>query len=360
MAKNLVFPRSLHYFIAVAEHRNFTRASEVLYVSQPTLSQQIKQLEDLLGVQLLDRTAKGVRLTAAGEVYLHYARRALIELDTGTRAIQELQDLRRGLLRLGMTPITDYLATPLLDLFNVRYPEINVSMLEMPQNSIEAALAEDRIDIGIVFGGIQFEESNATDINSQALFVEKLNFVVGKEHRRAGQQQELTAQELGQEPLVLFNTDYALRRHIDFYCTEHGLTPPVAIQASSLSAIIEVVRLGRFATILPATIVCAQHGLHAIALSPELPPHTITMICRKGAYKSPACLAFAELAAEWSSFRCPMPSCDRLSPCPLSNACMKDKRILDAEKAFKETHYGIAGNKNELQKTHRDKNARLS
>jgi len=77
MDRNLIFPRSLRYLMAVADMQSFTRAAEVLYVSQPTLSQQIKQLEDLLDVQLLDRSGRSVRLTAAGDVYLHYARPSL-------------------------------------------------------------------------------------------------------------------------------------------------------------------------------------------------------------------------------------------------------------------------------------------
>ncbi len=147
MDRNLVFPRSIRYLIAVADMHSFTRAAEALFVSQPTLSQQIKQLEDLLEVQLLDRTGRTVRLTAAGEVYLHHARRALGELNAAKRAIHELQDLSRGTLRLGMTPITDYLAIPLLEKFNARFPGISVITLEMPQDEIKAALAEDRVDI---------------------------------------------------------------------------------------------------------------------------------------------------------------------------------------------------------------------
>lgn len=69
--------RHLRYLIAVAEHGNFTRAAEELHISQPTLSQQIKQLERVVGVQLLDRGGRGVRPTDAGEAYVHYARRAL-------------------------------------------------------------------------------------------------------------------------------------------------------------------------------------------------------------------------------------------------------------------------------------------
>ncbi|HAG59332.1 MAG TPA: transcriptional regulator CynR, partial [Arthrobacter bacterium] len=85
--------RHIRYLTAVAEHQNFTRAAEALHVSQPTLSQQIKQLENSLHVQLLDRSGRTVRLTDAGETYLRYARRALRELDAGTRAIHDVQDL---------------------------------------------------------------------------------------------------------------------------------------------------------------------------------------------------------------------------------------------------------------------------
>lgn len=333
MDRNLVFPRSLRYLMAVAEHRSFTRAAEVLYVSQPTLSQQIKQLEDLLDVQLLDRTGRNVRLTAAGEIYLHHARRALGELDVAKRAIHELQDLSRGSLRLGMTPITDYLATPLLDQFNARYPGITVSTLEMPQNDIVASLSEDRVDIGIAFNSTLSTEQSSDEIDSHILFIETLCLTVGKDHPLADEKGPLSKHALEQEPLVLFNTDYALRRHIDSYCLEHGITPPIAMEATSLSAIIEIVRLGRLATILPETIACSQHGFHSVPLLPELPRHTISLICRKGTYKSPACRAFGELAAEWTAGRCRLKTCHRFRPCPLTDACAHNQCRADVEGA---------------------------
>lgn len=337
MDRNIIFPRSIRYLFAVAEHHSFTRAAEVLYVSQPTLSQQIKQLEDLLDVRLLDRSGRTVRLTAAGEVYLRYARRALGEMDAGKRAIHELQDLSRGSLRLGMTPITDYLATPLLDHFNARYPGITLSTLEMPQNDIEAALAEDRVDIGIAFSSTPSTEESSDEIDSHILFIETLSLAVGKDHPRAGQPEPLSGHAFEHEPLVLLNTDYALRRHIDLYCLEHGITPRIAIEATSLGAIIEIVRLGRLATILPDTIACSQHGLSSIPLLPELPRHTISLICRKGAYKSPACQAFGNLAAEWSAVRCQLQPSHRLRPCPLTASCARDESKLALNDRFCET-----------------------
>lgn len=177
-----MFPRSIRYLLAVAEHHSFTRAAESLFVSQPTLSQQIKQLEESLDVQLLDRSGRSVRLTDAGEVYLHHARRALGELDAGKRAIHELQDLSRGSLRLGMTPITEYLVTPLLDSFNTHFPHISVSTLEMPQDDIESGVAEDDIDVGIAFTNTLSTDARSVEIDSHILFIETLNLAVGKAH----------------------------------------------------------------------------------------------------------------------------------------------------------------------------------
>lgn len=325
MERNVLFPRSIRYLLAVAEHHSFTRAAEALYVSQPTLSQQIKQLEDLLDTQLLDRTGRSVRLTAAGEVYLHHARRALGELDMAKRAIHELHDLSRGSLRLGMTPITDYLATPLLNQFNSRFPGITLNTLEMPQDGIVSALAEDRVDIGIAFNSTLSTEECSEEIDSHILFIETLCLAVGDDHPLAGHQGHLSKHALEQEPMVMLNADYALRRHIDLFCQDHGITPAISMEATSLSVIIEIVRLGRLATILPNTIACAQHGLHPISLLPELPRHTISLICRKGAHKSPACHAFAELAAEWSAVRCKVKPEQRLRPCPLAALCGDDE-----------------------------------
>lgn len=321
MKKTIMSPSSLRYLIAVAEHKSFTRAAEALYVSQPTLSQQVKQLEELLDVQLLDRSGRNVRLTDAGEVYLGYARRALGELDAGKRAIHELQDLSRGSLRLGMTPITDYLAAPLLDSFNTHYPNITLNAVEMPQDEIEAWVSADRIDIGIAFTNRLSNEARTNEIDAHTLFIEPLNLAVGIDHSYARKKTIGSAQALEQQPLILLNSDFALRRHIDLYCLEHRITPNIVMEANSLSVIIEILRLGRLATILPNTIACIQHGIRSVVLLPELPHHTITLICRKGAYKSPACIAFGELASNWGIAGCQSSPKRRNGACPMSDVC---------------------------------------
>ncbi|MDD3516890.1 MAG: transcriptional regulator CynR [Chromatiales bacterium] len=299
MERNVVFPRAIRYLITVADMQSFTRAAEQLFVSQPTLSQQIKQLEDLLDVQLLDRTGRSVQLTAAGEVYLHHARRALRELDEGKRAVHELQDLTRGSLRLGMTPISEHLVAPMLEYFNARHPGITLSTLELPQDAVEANVADGNLDIGIAFSNQLQGETRSNEIQSHVLYTETLHFAVGKGHPRAAQTKPLTTQDLAEEPLVLLNTNFALRQHFDQYCRTHGIEPSISIEANSLSVILEIARFGRLATILPGSIASAPHGLHPIAIEPEMPRHNITLISRNSGYRCPACSAFGVAAALW-------------------------------------------------------------
>lgn len=306
MQSKLFFPRSIHYLLSVAENQSFTRAAEALHVSQPTLSQQIKLLEEALDVQLLDRSGRTVRLTEAGELYAHHARRAMDELDAAKRAVSELEDLSRGFLRLGMTPITEYLTTSLIDEFNARNPGIVISAIEMSQDQIEAGVAEGTLDAGIAFTHTPSTEIWSNKIELHTLFMEPLSLAVGSGHALAGCEVPAGNNVLQEEPLVLLNQNFALRRHFDLYCLEHGIRPRIAVETNSLSMMVQSVGLGRLVTVLPTTIACTHPGLYAVPLLPELPHHTIALIGPKGTYRSPACRAFGKLAAEWNFGRSPV------------------------------------------------------
>jgi len=292
-----MLPRAVRYLMAVAEHGSFTRAAAALYVSQPTLSQQVRQLEQALDVQLLDRSERSVKLTEAGQIYLHHARQALGALDAGQRAILDLRDLNKGSLCIGMTPITDYLAAPLLDHFGRRHPGIRIATLEMSQEDLEAGIAENRLDAGIAFTSSFSSGSRSADIEPQVLFVEPLQLAVATSHPCAGRCEPVAARTLEREPLVMLNQGFALRQLFDAHCREHGIAPSIPLEADSVSVIVEIVRQGRLGTILPRTIAVTQKGLCPVELRPELPRHSVTLICRRGAYKSPACRAFVDLAA---------------------------------------------------------------
>lgn len=286
--------RHIRYLLAVAKHRNFTRAAEALHVSQPTLSQQIRQLEDMLGTPLFDRSGRTVQLTDAGEAYIRYAQRALQDLEAGKRAIHDVRELNRGALRLAMTPtFTAYLIGPLLEKYNRRYPNVTLNVIEMSQDRMEALLSEDELDVGIAFNDVQ-----SPDIEAQALFVEALAMVVGKTHSHAKTRAPLTLREFRNETLVLLNSDFATRHYIDRYCRQHGIAPRIVIEANSISAVIELVSRSKLATILPADIARDHKELCLVDLKPAPPKRTAALLLRKEAYRSAATQAFIALALE--------------------------------------------------------------
>ena len=291
--------RHIRYFLAVAEQGNFTRAAEALHVSQPTLSQQIKQLEETLGTLLFDRSGRAVRLTDAGVAWMRYAQLALQDLDAGARAIHDVATLERGNLRLAMTPtFTAYLVGPVIDAFYRRYPGVTLSIHEMTQDRIEALLAEDRLDLGIAFGQAQL-----ADIEAEDLFRESLNMVVGSNHPLAQRLEPLTAQAFEQQPLALLSEDFATRQFIDDYCRQQGIRPRVVVEANAIGAIIEMVRRGSLATVLPAAIAQANPQLRVVPLVAAMPAHRAVLLQRKDAYRSAASRALVKVLhqQEWTS-----------------------------------------------------------
>jgi LysR family transcriptional regulator, cyn operon transcriptional activator len=312
-----IFPRTLQYLIAIAEHGNFTRAAEALRVSQPTLSQQIKLLEETLQQPLLDRSSRQVRLTDAGETYVYHARRACFELEAGTRAVQDVQNLSRGSLRIGWTPITDYMTCTLIERFHIEYPGIKLTTLEMPADQIAIAIAEDRIDYGIAFNKPVLKNSSKLhEIESRTLFREPLCVALGNKHPRAGQLERISVHELGREKLILLSKDFALRQTIDQHFSDHGIVPKISMQTDSLSVLIEMIKLGPLTTILPQSIVLSQCGMHQIRLAPSLPLQEITVINRTSGYKNPASTAFALMAQQWSETRYETTPTKYQRPCP--------------------------------------------
>jgi len=283
--------RHIQYFIAVANHRSFTRAAAALHVSQPALSQQVRQLEESLGTTLFDRSGRTTRLTDAGEVYLRYAKRAAQELQEAKRAIDDLGDLSRGSLRVGVTPtFTSYLVGPLVEAFHGRYPNITLVVREIAQEAMEELLLADEVDVGIAF-----DNGHHLDLEAQALLVETLALVVGKQHPLATTA-SIGLEALNSESLILLSAEFATREQIDSYCRQHNIRPHVQVEANTISALIEVVSRTTLSTLLPATIAQAHEQLVAIELDQQRLQRTAVLMQRKGVYQTAAARAFVELA----------------------------------------------------------------
>lgn len=282
--------RHLRYLLAVAEQGSFTRAAETLYISQPTLSQQIKQLEHTLGVQLLDRSSRTVRLTDAGAAYVEHVRSALRDIAAAERALHDVQDLSRGHLRLGVTPtFTAYLVGPLAADLQTRHPGIRLTVNEMSQADIEAALLADELDVGIAFAGV-----HTPGIAATTLFSERLGLVTSRPHA-AQLTHPLPVKSLDSEQLALLSADFATRRYIDAFFNEHRVEPRIVLEANSIQALIEIVHRTPLATVLPDAVTHDHPHLAPVSLDPPMPARSVALLRREGAYRSAAAVAFTRV-----------------------------------------------------------------
>ncbi|MFI5863772.1 LysR substrate-binding domain-containing protein [Streptomyces sp. NPDC051546] len=308
--------RHLRYLLAVAEHAGFTRAAEELRISQPTLSQQIKQLENTIGVQLLDRTGRnGVRLTDAGETYARYARRALHDLAAAERAVHDLADLSRGHLRLAVTPtFTAYLVGPLAAELHARHPGVTLDVKDMAQDRIEAGLLADELDLGIAFAGPHLPGISASPLYAETLSLVTAAAVTAAADSAAadsaaadsaaadnavpaaGPLPPLPVTALADRQLALLSGDFATRGHIDAYLEGHRVRPRIAVEANSVQTLTEIVRRTDLATVLPDAITEDHPHLAPLALEPPLPTRTVALLRRENAYRSAAGRAFTRLA----------------------------------------------------------------
>ena len=213
--------RPIRYLKAVADHGSFTRAASALHVSQPARSQPIREFEERMGVQMLDRTGRQVRPTDAGEVYLRHVRRALDELEVGGRAIRDVQDLSSGTLRVGFTPsFAIYLLAPLIRRYRDRFPAIVLTVTEMAQEEMERAVSADALDVGLAFS-----EVLAQDVEWLPMYTKRLSLIVGQGHPAANGNRGIDAAALATEPLALLGPSFATRAMVDGICAATAFTP---------------------------------------------------------------------------------------------------------------------------------------
>lgn len=289
--------RHIRYLKAVVDHGSFTRAAQALHVSQPALSQQVKELEQRVGAQLLDRSGRQIRPTDLGTAYLRHAERALAELEEATRAVHDVEDLSTGSIRLGVTHgVAGYLLAPLLQRFRASYSGVAFTVRVSAQaEEIEPALRDDELDLGIGFGDLPSE-----DIEAIPLHDERPTLIV-RADPKAARKATLTPTELAETPLALLDGSFSTRRWIEQYFRSNGLRPTVMVEANSISALLEIVRHTDLATILPENL--AGAGLATIKVRPGFPSRHTALLRRRNAYCSAATRAFIvtaqTLTGEW-------------------------------------------------------------
>jgi LysR family cyn operon transcriptional activator len=285
--------RQLQYFLAAAESLHFSKAAEQLFVTQPTLSHQLAELEAQLGTPLFDRSGKTVRLTHAGTVFRDHARRSIAEVEAGCRALVELEGLQRGEITMGVNQsFVHRLLPPILGEFITRYPGLQLRVDEMSAGEIERRLAEGSLDLGIAFAPTVLE-----DTELEPILDERLMLVVRAGHPLA-QRPQVRLAELAGIPLVLLSREYATRRLIEKHLAEAGVVPQVACETNTVALMRGLAAASDLAAILPESSVEESPQLRVLPLVDPVPLRTSAILWPRHRFRTLAARTFAALLRE--------------------------------------------------------------
>ena len=267
----------LAYFVAVADARHFTHAADRQGVTQPTLSQQVRALERSLGAELFNRRPGRVELTAAGAELLPIARRMLADAENARRALRELDDLRRGQVRIGATPsLCTGLMPAIIGEFHAAHPGVAVVLAEGGSRDLQEQLADGGLDLALV---VDSRDDDDARLDSRALFVEELVVVSSPSRPAPSTGDSMRVDELRDVPLVMFRAGYDLRETTLAACRAHGFTPTFAVEGGEMDAVLGFVAAGIGVAVVPATV--AGPAFRAIPLAPPGLRRTIRLARRR-------------------------------------------------------------------------------
>jgi DNA-binding transcriptional LysR family regulator len=243
--------RHLRYFVAVAEELHFGRAAERLFMAQPPLSQQIRQLEREVGTLLLERTHRRVQLTAAGQVFLEEAREILARVDQAVLNAQRASRGESGWFSVGFVASATYDVLPaILRRFRERYPDVELVLLELQGMEQWQALRDKRIHVGFARLPAQEEGIILETVAQDALMV-----ALPAAHPLA-RQKTLPLPALTAEPFILFpqqpESNYA--EYIIRLCEAAGFTPRIVQKTGELQTAVSLVDAGIGVAIVPASV----------------------------------------------------------------------------------------------------------
>jgi LysR family cyn operon transcriptional activator len=256
--------RQLRYFLEVADAGSFSRAAKRLGVSQPAVSQQMRDLELGLRAVLLQRRGKRTTLTSAGLLFQEYARSILRQVEKSLQEISKEPGELRGTLRVGVIPYLNVALMPaLLGQFAGENPGIDLSILEISSTDIETSLEEGRLDVGL--GWVTRHSPN---LRYEHLCNDKFMVVVAEGHpwarRRAVDLSELHLQRLLQLP-----DTYVMRRKTDEICRNHRIRPRTVAEVNSIEALLHLLGPLKAVALMPRVSLRAAENLRLKAVRLE-------------------------------------------------------------------------------------------
>ncbi len=266
----------LRYFIAVAEERHFTRAARSLGVAQPSVSKQIRLLEEELGTTLFHRTRGNVTLSTAGEAFLPWARQVVTDLASAVDEAREIGGLRRGRLSVGATPsITTAILPQALRRFHATYPGIELKLQEAGSRDLIREVNEGNLDLALVILPV-----TQRSLETVPLLREELVVAVAAGHPLA-ERKRIALAELRDTPLVMFREGYDLRSTTLAACTAAGFEPRFAVEGGEMDGVLRLTEAGIGVAIVPSMVVVRGGPLRAIRISPAPVTRTVAFAYRR-------------------------------------------------------------------------------
>ncbi len=272
--------RDLEYRVAVGEHGHFGRAAEACMVSQPTLSTQLKKLEQELGIALIERSPRHVMLTAAGERVAERARVILDEAAAIRVLARQATDPEGGTLRLGLFPtLAPYLLPHVVPALHERYPHLELLLIEEKTEVLLDQLRSGRLDVGILALPIAGEQ-----LEQQPLFTEDFVLAVPAGHPLAAAGGPVDPSVLAGEQVLLLEEGHCLRDQALSVCRLTGAAERRGFRATSLETLRQMVAAGVGITLLPELAVCPpvppSDDIVLLRFSDPVPQREIAMLWR--------------------------------------------------------------------------------
>ena len=286
--------RDLRYLVALAEHRHFGHAAEACFVSQPTLSTQIRKLEDELGVTLVERTPRKILLTEVGRDIASRARNVLHEVEQIRTIANRTRDPESGTVRLGIFPtLGPYLLPHVVPMIRKTFPRLELLLVEEKTEVVLARLREGTLDAGIL--ALPLHEDS---LHEEFLFEEPFLLAVPETHALA-RRKRLKLADLADESLLLLEDGHCLRDQALEVCHLAGAGERRGFRATSLETLRQMVAADVGITLLPTLAVnppvARVDNVRLIEFSGHPPHRRLAMVWRKSSARHDFLLRLADV-----------------------------------------------------------------
>ncbi|OHR66557.1 hypothetical protein HMPREF3291_01605 [Bacillus sp. HMSC76G11] len=281
--------RDLDVFIKVAENKSFTKAAELLFVSQPSLSKTVQKLERELNVILFDRSTKSLRLTDSGLIVYEKSKEILSKIESISVSLYELSDLVTGKLHIGIPQIIGSFFFPkIAQTYSKKFPGVSLSIREKGGLIIEKLVGNGTLDIGFVVLPI----ANDT-LHSKLIYQDEFVLCVSSNHPMA-KLDVISLPSLKNEHFILFDKSFALHSLIVNSCKKEGFMPKVAFESTQWDLVLELVSAQMGITLVPRKLANKLNNIDLVSIPIKNPEilWNIGVITKKNAYQSYALKEF--------------------------------------------------------------------